>query len=95
MTYPHPPTHCTKDLTKPVTDEDIANAAQWYEANQGRIASALPVTVGGTTYSERWQQRFDRETLPQWRAGKLSPTLVRASIYAALRRLYRGMEGQS
>ncbi|EKU99676.1 hypothetical protein Lepto7375DRAFT_1742 [Leptolyngbya sp. PCC 7375] len=97
MTHTHPPTECDRELIfaddgKPikVTPEDIRNSVSWYESHWTQISEALPVTTGGATYSKRWQEIFDYQTLPQWRAGELKG-LAKAYVYMALRKLWRGM----
>ncbi|NEZ54963.1 hypothetical protein [Adonisia turfae] len=99
MTHIHPPTECDRELIfddkgkgKPikVTPEDIRNSVSWYESHWAQISEALPVVVGGATYSKRWQEIFDYQTLPQWRAGQLKG-LAKAYVYLALRKLWRGL----
>ncbi|MDV3349954.1 hypothetical protein D0962_18870 [Leptolyngbyaceae cyanobacterium CCMR0082] len=91
MTHTHPPTECDRSLKEQViTDGDIANSVSWYEQNWAQISEALPVPIGGTTYSKRWQEIFDYQTLPQWRAGQLKG-LAKAYVYLALGRLWRGL----
>ena len=89
----HPPTECTdeKALAKVVTPSDIAKSVSWYEQAWTRINEALPITVGGTTYTAKWQTIFDYQTLPAWREGDLGRLAV-AYIYLELRRLFRGLE---
>lgn len=99
MTHTHPPTECDLSLIfadggkgKPikVEVEDIVKSVSWYEQNWEAVANALPVTIGGTTYTARWQHVFDYQTLPQWRAGQLKG-LAKAYVYMALRKLWRGL----
>ena len=92
----HPPTECDRALkTKVITDGDIAKSVSWYEQNWNRISVALPITIGGTTYTAKWQKVFDYQTLPQWRAGKASKRshgLRVAYIYLTLTRLFKGLQ---
>ncbi|MEO1391187.1 MAG: hypothetical protein AAFV85_27970 [Cyanobacteria bacterium J06634_6] len=95
----HPPTECDRALIfadkgkgKPlvITSGDIEKSVSWYEQHWNEISVALPVTIGGTTYTARWQHIFDYQTLPQWRAGQLKELAV-AYVYLALRKLWRGL----
>ena len=87
----HPPTECDRALkAKIVTPDDIAKSVSWYEQAWTRINEALPVTVGGTTYTAKWQTIFDYQTLPAWREGNLGQLAV-AYVYRELRRLFRGL----
>ena len=94
----HFSTQCDRALfldqhNKPLVIEhgEIIELVSWYENHWNQIAEALPVSIDGTTFTKRWQDRFDYHTLPQWRAKKLPHNLVVAYIYSALRKLYRGM----
>lgn len=98
MIYTPPPTTCDRSLkAKVITDGDIEKAILWYEANRSRIAAQLSASkrIEGTTYTQQWQSVFEGQTLPQWRSKKMPHTLAEAYIYAALKRLWRGLEGQS
>ena len=100
MTHQHPPTKCDRALIfankgkgKPIKimPEDIAKSVSWYERHWSQIFDALPVTVEGTTYTARWQEIFDYETLPAWRNGRLKRLSV-SYIYLALRQLFKGLK---
>ena len=97
MKYTHPPTECDRSLfldehSKPlvITNGDITKSVSWYELNWDTVAEALPVTTEGTTYTARWQQIFDYQTLPAWRAGQLKELAI-AYVYLALRQLFKGL----
>ena len=99
----HPPTECDRTLIftnkgkgKPinVTPEAVAKSVAWYEQNWNKISVALPITIGGTTYTAQWQHIFDYQTLPAWRsrkASKRSHGLRVAYIYLTLTRLFKGL----
>ena len=96
----HPPTQCIKFLDEKgnplvVTSDDIDKAIGWYETNWMAVSMALPVTVWGTVYTVRWQERFDNQTLPLWRDGKLRLNLAVAYVYAALRRLCTALKSKA
>lgn len=93
----HPPTQCDRALfldkrNKPlvITHGDITKSVSWYEQHWTAINEALPVTIEGTVYTDKWQHVFDYQTLPMWRDGRLKNLAV-AYVYLALRRLFRGM----
>ena len=94
MTRVHPPTECTdeKALTKVITDGDIANSVSWYERNWEHISNRLGVslTIEGVTYTQKWQEIFDYQTLPAYRAGQLKGLAV-PYVYLSLRRLFKGI----
>ena len=93
MTHQHPPTECTdeKALTQVITEADISNSIHWYWQNSDRIWNALPLTVEGATISHWWQLDFEERVIPAWRSGRFSKGLAKAYIYAALRRLFKGL----
>lgn len=98
MTYTHVPTRCDRKLilsqsNKPlaITDDAIAKSVAWYERSWVAINESLPLSIEGTTYLPKWQDIFDKQTLPQWRAGHLSKAQSVAYVYLALRNLFKGL----
>lgn len=94
----HRPTQCDRSLFlgdngKPLVIEHgaIVKAVSWYESSWMTISEALPIAIEGVTYTARWQEIFDYQTLPRWREGKHKHSWGVAYVYAALRRLFRGM----
>lgn len=98
MTYTHVPTRCDRKLilgqsNKPVaiTDDAFAKSVAWYERSWVQINESLPLSVEGITYLPLWQDIFDKQTLPQWRAGQLSKAQATAYVYLASRNLFKGL----
>lgn len=90
--YRHRPTDCNnkKALEKVVMAEDIDNAIRWYDSHWQEIAFLLPVTFEGVTYSTKFQHRMDWQ-IWRWQMGLTSLCIGRASIYAAIAKIWRAL----
>ena len=95
----HPPTTCDRnqfldknDRPIKIEPDSINKAVPWYEQNWVTVSESLPITINGITYLQRWQDVMDRQTLPAYRAGDLSPGKSVAYIYWPLKRLAKGLK---
>lgn len=64
------------------TNNPLANARLWWHQNRARVEAALPLTIQGRTYTERFPKCMD-----VWIEADLSPAQAECYVLYPLRQL--------
>lgn len=60
----------------------LANARLWWQHNRARVVAALPLTIQGHTYTERFPQCMDA-----WIEADLNPAQTEVYVLLPLRQI--------
>lgn len=78
-----------------IEHEELRDLLTWYWTASDLLWESLPITTEGATYTHWWQLDFEDRLLPLCRSGQASTHLIRAYIYADLKRVARGIRGSN